>query len=730
MAAEENVQTGGAGQRWSRVFPLATDAPGVNAPINDLDGSARQVLAASAAATARAHDQELLGQHFPLTRADPTDITDLRLDPRSFHALTQSGIRTIGDLSQQSTFDLASIRQAGKRTVRSITNKLAWWTAQRAVSGAMLPHDIKPPSSSQDVGSVLVPELTYALRDVAGWHVLRGQPNARLWSDAGLEGAPPRVLDAWAQLQELCAQDVLGADAPSPAAVLNELLSGEDRRDIQILKRRLFADDPETLDAIGHVLDITRERVRQLLVKSTERLQSEVTSKHEGLADLGAALRQRIGVVSSLDRVLAVYPSLSENVHVVGKPAWRIVDRLDESFEIADGWAAVPSLNEAEQRTRELVRDNLDELGTASVLSVASALGIDLAERNDEFHQWLSFLNFPYYEGRILTQANSIPDWAVVVLSHEGKALTATDIAERMPIARSEVSIRNALATDERIVRVDKRSFGLALWGLETYSGIRELIGRYLDSNDGSADLEDLVGDLTGKFDVAENSVRAYASSFPFELREGRVSRQDPDAPPKEGNLGAARRCYATPQGVAFRFQVTAEHWRGSGSVIPTDLARCIGLKEGDSITLPCSDGDQAVYWTGLQPSIGSVKRLVEHLGIKPGEWATAVFGLNGDFSLRGMDLAGLSGLSLAQTMTGTGHVPQGDERGAIAVALSLPAQSDWSAIIAAARDRGEDDLVAALMSDPAVGAEDNTAAALSLGSEESVSVDDILDLL
>ena len=730
MAAHHNFHTSIAGKTWLHVFPLASSAPGVDVPIKDLDGSARQALAASAAATARVHDQELLEQHFPLMKADTTEITELRLDPRSFNALTRSGIRTIGDLGQQSTRDLASIRQAGKRTVRSITNKLAWWTVQRAVGNALSPHGIESSTSSQVVAGVLVPELTDALRNVAGWHVLRGQPDARLWSDAGLEGAPPRVLDAWAQLQELRADDVLAADAPSPAAVLDELLSREDPRNVEILRRRLFADYPETLDVIGQDLDVTRERVRQLVVNSTARLQSEVTGEHEGLAELGAALRQQVGVVSSLDRVLAVYPSLSDNVSAVGKPAWRIIDRLDESFEIADGWAAVPSLNEAERRTRELVRENSDELGTASVSSVASALGIDLAERTAEFHQWLSFLDLPCFQERIVTQANSIPDWAVVVLAHEGKPLSATEIAERMPISRSEASIRNALATDVRIVRVDRRSFGLALWGLETYSGIRELIGRYLDSNGGSADLEDLVSDLTDKFDVAENSVRAYASSFPYELREGRVSRQDPDAPPKEGNLGAARRCYATPQGVAFRFEVTSEHWRGSGSVIPTDLARCIGLKEGDSITLPCSDGDQTVYWTGLQPSIGSVKRLVEHLGIKPGEWAMAVFGAKGDFSLHRMDLSALSGLPLAQTITGTEYASPGRERGAIAAALSLPAESGWSSIIAAATDRGEEDLVAALMSDPAVGADDDTAATPLIGNEESVTVDAILDLL
>jgi len=729
MAAEHSFHTNSAGQSWSRVFPLATGAPDADAPIKDLDGSARQALAASAAATARVHDQELLEQHFPLMKADTTDITELRLDPRSFNALTRSGIRTIGDLGQQSARDLISLRQAGKRTVRSITNKLAWWSVQRTASNAVIPDDIELQTTSQDVGAVLGPELTDSLRDVAGWHVLRGQPDARLWSDAGLEGAPPRVLDAWARLQELRADNVLGADAPSPAAVLNELLSGEDPRNVQILERRLFADHAETLDAIGQDLDITRERVRQLLVKSTARLQSEVTGKHEGLADLGAALRQRIGVVSSLDRVLAVYPSLRDNVPVVGKPAWRIIDRLDDSFEIADGWAAVPTVNEAQRRTRELVREYADELGTASVASVASALGIDVVERADEFHQWLRFVDLPCFQERVVTQANSIPDWAVVVLAHEGRPLSAPEIAERMPITRTEASIRNACATDERIARVDRRSFGLAVWGLETYSGIRELIGRYLDSNGGSADLEELVSELTDKFDVADNSVRAYASSFPYELRHGQVTRQDPDAPSKEGNLRAARRSYATPDGVGFRFEVTADHWRGSGSVIPTDLARCIGLREGDSITLPCSDGDQAVYWTGLQPSIGSVKRLVEHLSIQPGEWAMAVFGTEGDFVLRRIDLAGLSGLSLAQSMTGTEHLPPGDARVAIAIALSLPAESGWSSIIAAARDRGEDDLVAALMSDPVVSADDGTAPPSTI-SDEGVTVDDILDLL
>lgn len=730
MPVEDEGESFHIARYWSQVFPYASEVPGADSLVEKTSRSDWQALAMKAASNALEHDLVPLEEHFPLTRSDPTDIAVMWLDTRSFNALARDGVQTIGDLVKRSAADLIAIRQAGHGTVRSITNKLAWLNAERAVDGGVMADEGTPMSSSDAASGPLDSAMSDALRTVAGWHVLRGQPASRLWSDVGLDGAPARVLDAWAQLQELTADRVVGADAPGPAAVLNKLLSQEDPRNLQILCRRLFADHPETLDVVGRDLDLTRERVRQIVVKSTSRLQSQLTGHQEGLADLSAALRQRIGIVSSLDRVLAVYPSLMDVVPAVAQPAWRVIDRLDDSFEICDGWAAVPSVTEAIDVTWAEARGIVDENGVASARDVAAKLGFGSAERNSEFDHWLEYANLPQFRGLIVLDARSIADWAVIVLSQEGRPLSVSDLAHLIPVERAETSVRNAIAVDERIVRVNRDAFALAEWGMDTYSGIRELIGRHLDDNGGSAELESLVADLTKKFDVAETSVRAYASSFPYELRAGQVTRQDPDARVKKGNLGAARRAYATPKGVSFRFQVTSDHWRGSGSVIPSDLARCIGLSEGLSLVLACPLGVQSVYWTGLQPSMGSVKRLVEDLQAEPGEWVMAEFGTDGSFTLRKLNFSDRSGLALAKIMTGLEGGCPGDARSAIAAALSLPEESGWASIVSAARDRGEDDLVDALMGDPEVDAGQSLHAPSSATSMGNVTVEDIMDLL
>ena len=730
VPVEQNGSASRTVRSWSQVFPYASDVSGADSLIGQLSRSTWETLATKAAARALELDYVPLNEHFPLTRSDPTDIVVMRLDNRSFNALSRDDVKTIGELGERSAADLIAIRQAGSGTVRSIVNRLAWWNAERAVNDWVTSHSLAPVSSSDAADRLLDPSISDALRVVAGWHVLRGQPDSCLWSDIGLDGAPARVLDAWVQLQELTADRVAGADAPGPAAVLDELLLREDPRNLQILSRRLFADDPETLDVIGRDLDLTRERVRQIVGKSASRLQSELTGHQEGLADLGAALRQRIGIVSSLDRVLAAYPSLMDNVPAVAQPAWRVIDRLDDSFEISDGWAAVPSVSEAIDVTWALARSVANEIGVASVADVAAKLGFPLGERDSEFDLWLRYANLQTFRGCIALDARSIADWALIVLVQEARPLSVSDLSDLIPVERAESSVRNAIATDERIVRVDRDAFALAEWGMETYSGIRELIGRYLEDNDGSAALETLVVDLTTKFDVAETSVRAYAASFPYELRAGQVTRQDPDAQVKKGNLGTARRAYVTADGVSFRFQVTPDHWRGSGSVMPSDLARCIGLSEGQSLTLASPLGGQTVYWTGLQPSMGSVKRLVEHLQAVPGEWVMAEFGTDGSFSLRKLDLADKLGVALAQMMTGTeGELPV-DARVAIAAALSLPEESDWASIISAARDRGEDDLANALMSDPEVNASKGVDARSTDTNATNVTVEDIMGLL
>ena len=71
------------------------------------------------------------------------------------------------------------------------------------------------------------------------------------------------------------------------------------------------------------------------------------------LATAGAAVRDLIGAVLPLADLIALMPALAHQVEAVGQPAWRVLDRLDDDYEIEDGWCASPTILGAQTATSD-----------------------------------------------------------------------------------------------------------------------------------------------------------------------------------------------------------------------------------------------------------------------------------------------------------------------------------------------------------------------------------------
>ncbi len=96
-------------------------------------------------------------------------------------------------------------------------------------------------------------------------------------------------------------QDMLEAQTLSPEddynemqlqkvqkAILAQSLEALPARDQEILKRRFLTDEPETLEAIGQDLNISRERVRQIEGRAYKNLTSLVKEKAEDFGGINA----------------------------------------------------------------------------------------------------------------------------------------------------------------------------------------------------------------------------------------------------------------------------------------------------------------------------------------------------------------------------------------------------------------------------------------------------------
>ena len=692
---------------WADLFPFLARTPGewtqwMSEPL-DVDSRMAPAIVKSAAENAIDSFPDIPFERvFPAiaTRVDeiPWDL----MDTRATNALRRLGVTTILGLTQRCARDLGDIRNVGRGSVLTIVEALATTSIElmRETSGSWV-RETAPSTSFvfSPVKEVRSPSSRDTdLRTIAEWHCLRGEPDANVLGMKGLEGSPSQVQEAFDRLKGLCARDLVNPSEFAPALILDGFIASLEPRALEVVRRRLFADSPDTLDAIGQDLGITRERVRQIANLAATSMTGNLLSSSTGIDDLARAVCNRIGKMSSIENLLTTFPGLRDEVKAVRQPAWRVLDRLDNAFEVESGWAAVPTVAHAREMTIAAAAELADSLGLVPVTEIADVLGFDLSIRGQEFENWISFVGLATFRGQVVATARSIPDWAAIVLGAEGRPLALQEVLDLLPTERAASSVRNALAEDNRFVRVDRDAWALADWGFEAYTGIRDMIGKAVDDHGGSAEIESVVERLTAKYSVSASSIRAYASSPPFDTTGGMIRRS---TGPQRAYMtpGRTRRLFRQKEEWRLRFRVVPEHMRGSGYAIGTGVAGALALEPGESRSLPCPSGAQSIYWTGIQPSLGSIRRFLDAAAIPPGAEVFARFGDDGTFDLEVLpDTSGLIGIDLALALIGATPTDHSDARRQLAVALCLDSEAPWSSIVGAARDRGDNDIAEALL--------------------------------
>lgn len=529
------------------------------------------------------------------------------------------------------------------------------------------------------------------LQIVAHWRVLRGLGDSPLLEKLDEEPVPEEVSRARARILDLRAIDLAG-DGTLPDAVdsLDATLKLLQPRELKILLARFLAPTPATLDAIGKDLGITRERVRQLETKILGKLR-ETTAFGGPIGDFLAVLRAEIQAVLPLERLGKRHPSLLRVVPSVGEPLWFVLDRIDDAFEVRDGWAAAPNVDAAVAKTRQALEDLDNRHGLVPLALVDQFLGSGMDAQ--ELAAWMEYCGFTLIDGNVLVR-NAIQDRAVAILSLENRPLTSGEICARLS-DRSPNSIKNAMSVDDRVHRVDRDRWGLTEWGHESYTTLRDMIGRVLDRSGGRVALDALTAELTSRFEVTSNSVVAYASAPPYRLRSGWVERsQDIGESRKEASQ--TRRLYKHDEGWKYRFAVTNDHLRGSGFPIPRGVADLVRCEPGRSIDLSSPFGRISIRRTGPQPACGSIRANLEHLGAAPGD--TAFLVIDPKLHTAFIELAeGPEPEGAHDRIRRLVGLPRSLDHNRLfedlTGALDLPQAADATSVCAALRDRGERDL-------------------------------------
>ncbi|QYF91061.1 sigma factor-like helix-turn-helix DNA-binding protein [Arthrobacter sp. PAMC25284] len=632
------------------------------------------------------------------------DLLQLHLPVRAINALTRFECGRSGDLMVLTLDNVLSWRQVGVGTVDAILQTLA------DVSTSFVTPSVTSKKERFEAASVLPPdevrptEWMWAVNDdltrIATWFATIGLPGQAVLGDPLPPGTPDEVLKARQRLECLSADQILneGELKLDIAGRFDVALRMLDPRAAQILGRRLFADEPVTLDRLAGEHGVTRERIRQIEGKARGAMLAFI-SEGGALADVAESARTLIGTIRPLNELLELIPALGKAVETVGQPAWRVLDRLDDGYEIEDGWCVMPTMTAAETTTQTSLQERANQYGVVR-LDEFDLIQSGHPERLGELRAaWIGHCGYIVDGEFVLSRTQSVGDYAAAVLSIEGSPLRAQEIVDRFVFERSVRSLANALSGDDRFERVDRDRWALKEWGLDAYSGIRSIIRQQVAEGGGRAKLSDIIEFITARYSVSGSSVAAYAGAAPFGIRDGKVQL----ATAEQGARRAperTRRLFRRPDGWAYRVRISTDHLRGSGSVAPQAIATVLDLHAGETRQLDSPLGPQAVAWTGPQPSFGTIRRFLMKDDMATDSEAFLV--IHEDHSFTFEQTRELIGDPLADALSLVGAPPEIDReaaRTALARALSLPDESPASSIIGGYRERGDNDVAELLLS-------------------------------
>jgi len=644
-----------------------------------------------------------IGQIFPGLSPD-LELAQFHLPARAVNALGRHNIFCAGDMSGMTLESILEWRQVGIGTVDAILQALAdASTSLPTPSVTTLPSATSMPTGLP-FDSVRLPDWMSALVDdlttIATWYATVGLPGQPLLGDGLAAGTPDEVVKARRRIEELRTDDVLDeAELEMDiAGLFDDALGTLEPRARRILADRIFGNEVVTLDEIGQAFGVTRERIRQIEGKARGAMLGYI-SDGSPLEMVAHTARTLIGTIRPLEDLLAVMPALGKTVESVGQPAWRVLDRLDDAYEIEDGWCVVPTMTAARTVTQTQLQEHADPYGVVRLEDLELVETSQPERRAELTAAWLTHCGYLIDGDYALTRTQSVGDYGAAILSIHGSPLGVQEILDRFVVERSAGSLRNAMSIDDRFERVDRDQWALKEWGLEAYAGIRSVIREQVARHGGRAKLDELVEYITGRYSVTASSVAAYASTPPFTCKEGVVRLAAGDREIRK-TPEQTRRMFRRPGAWAYRVRITTDHLRGSGSVAPVAVASILDLQFGETRQLESALGPQSVAWTGIQPQFGTIRRFLMDQDIAAGTEAFLVIHDDGTFSFEvGRELTG-NALLDALSLIGAPATPSIDEaRAALTAAVGLPEASPVSSVIGAYRERGDGDIADLLTS-------------------------------
>lgn len=268
--------------------------------------------------------------------------------------------------------------------------------------------------------------------------------------------------------------------------IINDILATIEReREREIVSRRFgLFDRKETLEQIGELLGITRERVRQLEKSVITRLKATAEKDLPHITDIQTRFVEELSKTGGVSRVSALSASLTKENSRIDQARIAFLTLLSPSLVTLDeNDHFYHSVGLAKLHTEKQMKDQVAKIIEA-IKKIAEPTSIDkvatAVKDVDQAHvaalastsKQLATLNGRW--GLVkwpMVNPKNIRDKIYVILFENGKPLHFNDIAEaikKSEFKRKDVTtqaIHNELIKDSRFVLIGRGIYALKEWG-------------------------------------------------------------------------------------------------------------------------------------------------------------------------------------------------------------------------------------------------------------------------
>ena len=304
------------------------------------------------------------------------------------------------------------------------------------------------------------------------------------------------------------------AQSISTEQLVNDVLATIEReREREIISRRFgLFDRKETLEQIGELLGITRERVRQLEKSVITRLRA--TAEQGGLPhvpEFQTKVRELLMSMGDAARVSDLTTQLTEDPNRLEQARVAFLSQLcpelvviseDDNFYLSVGVKDVFDEKALKSQVAKLI-ETIKQLGEPKTAEeIAKAAGIQDPKRVEALastSKSLATLNNRW--GLVkwpMVNPKNIRDKIYVILKEQGKHMHFNEIAEAIKASdfkRKDVTtqaIHNELIKDKRFVLIGRGIYALKEWGY-TKGTVADIISEVLKKEGGPLHRDEIV---------------------------------------------------------------------------------------------------------------------------------------------------------------------------------------------------------------------------------------------